>query len=220
MDFWGTVALLTRRWYVALLGFALSLGAAAAIYVSVPARYVSTSVIVLTAPSTGASLPADPLHPNPLMNPLLNFDSGLSYSATMLIQTLSTPEAARDLGVHPDGDTSVEVTNGSTNPELLEHGPFLFVRGVSLSPAKAQSVTAAAVQRVHQELARRQAQVRAPAPTYIGIQDVVPPTTPVLQRGNKTRSAAAAVAFGGIGSLASTFAVDSLIDAWRNRRGR
>lgn len=63
----------------------LSLGAAAAVYSSVPTQYISSSVIVLTAPITGASLPADPRHPNPLTNPLLNFDGGLSFSATILM---------------------------------------------------------------------------------------------------------------------------------------
>jgi hypothetical protein len=220
VDFWATIVLLLRRWYVALPGFVLSLGAAAGFYSSVPTRYVSTSVIVLTAPIGGPSLPADPQHPNPLTNPLLNFDSGLSFSATMLIQTLSTPEVAHELGVEPGGDTTVEVTNGSTNPELLEHGPFVFVHGESISPAKAQSVAAAAVQRAHAELTRRQVTVHAPAPTRISFDEVVPPTTPVPQRGGKQRAAAATVAFGGIGSLASTFAVDSIIDAYHRRRAQ
>lgn len=217
MDFWGTIFLLFRRWYVALPGFMLSLGAAAAVYSSAPAYYVSNGVVVLTTPATGASL-SDPSHPNPLTNPLLNFDNGLNYSATILIQSMSTPEVAQDLGVGPGGDTSLEVTNGSTNPELLEHGPFVFVQAKSLSPARARSVVAAAVQRTRVELRNRQVALHVPAPTYISLNEVVPPTTPVPQHGGKLRAAAAAVAFGGVGSLASTFAADSMIDAYRRRR--
>ena len=220
MDFWGTIVLLLRRWYIALLGFVLSLGAAGAVYSSVPTYYVSMSIMVLTTPTTGSSVPTDPRHPYPLTNPLLNFDDGLNFSATILIHGMSTLEVAQELGVGPGGDTTLEVSNGSSNPELLEHGPFVFVQAKSLSPVRARSVVAAAMQRVRVELMNQQVGLHVPAATYISLNDVVPPTTPVPQHGGKLRAAAAAVAFGGIGSLASTFAVDSIIDAHHRRRAR
>src|SRR5919198_480277 len=123
MDFWQTVLVVFRRWYVALPAFLLSILAAVGVYSTVPRTFVSSSVLVLTLPTTGASQPADPARPRDQINPLLNFDKGLSTSATILIQALSTPEAATELGVPPGGDTWFEVTNGSSNPELLITGP-------------------------------------------------------------------------------------------------
>src|SRR5262249_5271124 len=137
MDFWQTVMVVVRRWYIAAPAFLLSILGAVAVYASVPKTYSSTAVLVLTLPTTGASQPADPKHPPDLVNPLLNFDKGLSTSAAILIQALSTPETAQDLGVPPGGQTWFQVTNGSNNPELLITGPFVFVQGNSNTKAGA-----------------------------------------------------------------------------------
>lgn len=56
MDFWGTVVVLFRRWYVTLTAFALAVGATLAVYASIPTVYVSTAVLVLTIPTTGGSV--------------------------------------------------------------------------------------------------------------------------------------------------------------------
>ena len=133
MDFWQTVQVVFRRWYITFPAFLGALGVAALVYGSVPTQYVSTSVLLLTTPKTGPTEQIDSKHPNEITNPLLNFEQGLSLSASMLIQTLSTPEAVASLGISPGGDTSYEVNNGSTNPELLESGPFVFIEGTSTS---------------------------------------------------------------------------------------
>ena len=82
---------------------------------------------MLTTPLTGGTEATQSSQPNPLTNPLLNFDRSLALTASIVIQQMNSSEAALALGVTPGGTISYQVTNGSTNPELLESGPFLFV---------------------------------------------------------------------------------------------
>jgi hypothetical protein len=220
MDFWQTVMVVFRRWYVALPAFLLSMLAAVGVYASVPRTYVSTSVLVLTLPTTGASQPADATRARDQINPLLNFDKGLSTSATILIQALSTPETATELGVPPGSDTWFEVTNGSSNPELLITGPFIFVQGNSGTSAGAIDIVRKVEDRARAELANRQREVQAPSSTYISAVEVVPPTTPETKGGSRVRSAAAAFALGLFGSLAATFAFESVTQYRRRRAER
>jgi hypothetical protein len=220
MDFWRTVLVVFRRWYVTVPAFLLAVGIALMVYSMVPVRYVSTAALVLTAPPTGGSLVPLPDHQQVVTNPLLNFDHGLSTSATILIQALGTPELATELGAPPGGSTTYRVTNGSSNPELLTSGPFVFIAGEGATSAQAQDIVRRVIDRAKLELAARQRELDAPEPTYITITEVVSPTTPEAQGGSRMRAAAAALALGVIASLAAGFAMESLAAAWRSRRSR
>ncbi|GAA3124857.1 hypothetical protein [Nonomuraea salmonea] len=98
MDFWATVTVLFRRWYVTVPAFLLTIAAALGVYAVAPKTFVSTSAIVLTLPVTGGSLPSDPKFPNPSTNPLVTFDQGLNMTSAILIQALNTPKAAAEVG--------------------------------------------------------------------------------------------------------------------------
>lgn len=217
MDFWRTVLVLLRRWYVVLPAFVLSIAIAGAVYLSVPTVYVSSSVLVLTTPNNGGIAPADPRQPAGRTNPLLNFDQGLSTSASILIQALGTPEMAVELGAPPGGDTTFRVTNGSTNPELLTSGPFVFVSAESRSAKGAQELVTRVSQRARVELANRQRDLDAPPSTYITVDEIVPPTTPDKQGGSKARAAAAVLGLGFLASLCAAFSAESFCDARRQR---
>jgi hypothetical protein len=85
---------LLRRWYVTLPALIISLGLAAAVFGSVPAKYASKGTIVLLSPGasrsdTGQSSPT---------NPLLSFDGSLTTVSTALIQE---PRPARRHGRLP-----------------------------------------------------------------------------------------------------------------------
>src|SRR5215211_3732921 len=74
VDFWQTVKVVFRRWYITFPAFLAALGVAGLVYGSVPTQYVSTSVLLLTTPTTGPTEDVDPKHPNAITNPLLNFE--------------------------------------------------------------------------------------------------------------------------------------------------
>jgi uncharacterized protein involved in exopolysaccharide biosynthesis len=210
VDFWGTVLVLARRWYVAVPAFLAAVGAAFYAYSTVPITYTTTAVLLLTAPNSGGTLPSDPDLPLPRVNPLLNFDHGLEVAASILISVMSTPDMVAEMGVTSEGPTKYAVTNGTNNLESLATGPLVFVEGESRSPREATAIVHKAVARIRQELDTRQRQVRAPAGTYITISEAVPPTSPAPQQGRKLRSAAAALGLGMIASLCAAFAAESL----------
>ncbi|MBB2909105.1 hypothetical protein FHS43_000351 [Streptosporangium becharense] len=211
MDFWGTVLVVFRRWYVFLPVFALSVAAAAGVYSTVPTTYVSSAVLILTTPATGGSLPANPDIPNGLSNPMLHFDHGLSVSASILIAAMGTPDMAAELGAAAGTGATFKVTNGGSNLESLATGPFLFVEGEGTTAADAQDMVRRVLARARTELEHRQQAVRAPRATYITTYEAVPPTTPVAQRGRRLRAVAAAAGLGLMASLWACFAVESVL---------
>ncbi|MEV7009733.1 hypothetical protein [Streptosporangium sp. NPDC051022] len=218
MDFWGTITVLFRRWYVVVPAFLLSLAAAVGVYSTVPTTYVSSAVLVLTTPTTGGSLPSDPSRPNGLTNPLLNFDRGLSISASILIAVMSTPDMGTELGVAEGGDTTFKISNGGNNLESLATGPYVFIEGESLSPDAAQDIVKRVIARTRIELANRQEAVKAPKATYITSYEAVPPTVPLAQRGRKMRAVAAALGVGIATAICAAFIAESFTQSRRARR--
>ncbi|MEV0201975.1 hypothetical protein [Nonomuraea sp. NPDC050691] len=220
MDFWGTVLVVFRRWYVTVPAFLLSLAVAFGVYRTVPAVYQSSAVLVLTVPVTGGSVPSNPDYPNPRVNPLLNYDGALNVSASILLQALSAPETAATLGAPPGGDTSYVVHNGSANPELLANGPFVIIEAKSPSAEAAHTLVVKLVARAKLEMAARQQVLQAPPSTYIQLTEMVAPTAPLEQRGGKSRTAAAVLALGLFAALTAGFAAESVAPALRRRLDR
>jgi hypothetical protein len=218
MDFWGTLNIYFRRWYFSVPALVLCLATTAAIYMMVPTRYVSNVVLVLTTSPNGGTQSDDPKQKGTLTNPLLNPDKGLSMSAAILIQTLSSPEVGLKVGVTPGGSTTYTVGNGSSNPELLDNGPFVFIQVDSASPQEAQKVALALTTEAGTELAAKQRQLDAPLQTYVAAREVVPATTPVPEGKSRSRAAAAALALGLVASLVAAFGGESLAQARRARR--
>ncbi len=207
MDFWKTLLVLMKRWYVALPVFAVSLGAAGAAYAAVPMHYESTGVIVLTTPRAGATVSdkgtAD-------TNPLLAFDSSLSISASIVIQSINTPEVVKQLGADKPDHTFV-LTGG------FEGSPFVSVKTESASAEGSRELVVQVLKRAKDELAKRQRDLNAPEQTYIETNDVVLPTEPTPLRGGKIRGAAVALVLGLAASLGSVFGYESYLGRKRRR---
>ncbi|MBA2954225.1 hypothetical protein GON03_07820 [Nocardioides sp. MAH-18] len=218
MDFWRTVLVLFRRWYITVPAFLGSLALAVLAGSAVPATYQSDSVVVLTTPLTGGTESPLAKYPNSLTNPMLNFDRSLSLAGAILIQQLNSPETATALGLTPGGSVHYEVTNGSSNPELLESGPFLFIHATGPTPEAARRVTARLTEMVGEVLTQRQDALKAPAATHINVQVVVPTTAGHLLTDNPMRATAAALALAGIGCLTAVYGFDSLMTHRRRRR--
>lgn len=111
MDFWATVRVLLRRWYVAVPVLLISLGGTAAVYSSIPTTYESTGTLVLVAPSGGATVGPEEAGDGGTTNPLLAFDSSLDTTAQIVISSLGSPETQEQLGLKDSGVT-YEVGNG------------------------------------------------------------------------------------------------------------
>jgi hypothetical protein len=215
MDFWATVMVVFRRWYVTVPAFILTIAAAFGVLAVAPKTYISTSALVLTLPVTGGSLPADPRYPNPLVNPIASFDQGLSMTSSILIQALNTAETAAKVGAPPGGRTIFKVTNGGSNPELMSTSPFIVIYSEAPTAQGAHDVVARLTKLAKSELVARQKAVMAPRKTFLTATVVVPPTTPEEKRGSRLRALVVTLALGSFMSLCAAFAAESFV---RRRR--
>ncbi|NUR86425.1 MAG: hypothetical protein HOY71_20260, partial [Nonomuraea sp.] len=197
MDFWATVTVLFRRWYVTVPAFLLTIAGALGVYAVAPKTFISTSALVLTLPVTGGTVPGDPAFPNPRTNPLVSFDQGLSMTSSILIQALNTPEAAAAVGAPPGGDVTLKITSGGTNPELMPATPFIVIICEAPTAELAHGIVAKVTALAQTELRARQIKVKAPPTTYVTATVVVPPTQADEKKGSRMRSAvvAGAIAF-------------------------
>jgi hypothetical protein len=218
MDFWRTVLVLFRRWYLTVPAFFATLGLAGAAYSAFPAQYQSGTVLVLTVPLTGGTAARDAEHPNAISNPLMNFDHSLSLSGAIVIQQMNSSETAAELGLTPGGKTTYTVSNGSSNPELLESGPFLFITGTASTPDEAKRVTEEVAAKAIAVLDERQTALDAPASTHITVEEVVAPTDGQLLTGSPLRAAAAALALGAVATLTVVYGFESFMTRRRRRR--
>jgi hypothetical protein len=218
MDFWRTVVVLFKRWYITVPACFLSLVMASTAYASVQKEYQSDAVLVLTTPLSGGTETTGPARPEPIVNPLLNFEHSLALTASIVIQQLTSSETAVTLGVTAGGPVTYEVDNGTTNPELLESGPIIFIHGTGPSPAAARDIAQRVADAATVILDRTQTALDAPPSTHIVIQETVPPVAGQLLLSSPMRAAAAAAALAGLAALAAAYGFESLMTHRRRRR--
>lgn len=208
VDFWKTLGVLVRRWYVALPAAVVSLGLAFAVFQSVPPKYESTGSVVLLAPSGGSGASSD-RGPN---NPLLSFDGSLTTASTAITQVLLSPEVADEL--YKQGATAgFEVGDGQLG------GPFINVVATGSSPDEARRTVELVLQRARDELREREVTYRAPPGTFIQVDNLVEPTAAKRLVGGKLRAGGAALALGLAASLSAAFVIESIGEN-RRRRGQ
>ncbi|OLR90796.1 hypothetical protein [Actinokineospora bangkokensis] len=211
MDFWKTVGVLLKRWPVALAVFGITLGIAGAAFAAVPTEYESKGLVILTVPTSGATVTNDPAKPAGQVNPLLAFDGSLQVTSQLLVQTLNDPKIVEQLA--GQGATAdYQAGDGSLD------GPFIMVIADGTSPDEAQRTVSLAFDRVREELTKRQTGLGAPTSTFINMENVVAPTPAEPKIGGKVRAAGAAFALGVAASLTSVYMLESRSRS-RARRG-
>jgi hypothetical protein len=211
MEFWKIILGLVRRRFVGPPVVVVSLIVAATAFFLVPTHYTSNAFMVLTTPPTGGTLSQDPSKPNGLTNPLLQFNDGLRTTAGILIQSMNTPEVAKELGIEEGGSTKIVINDGSTNPDLLgTNGPFVYVEGDSRSAQEARDLVVRAQKRVRDELVNRQTALGAPPSTFITVVDVVPASASKMVLSGKWQAAALALLFTVLAGFSIAYGIDRL----------
>ncbi|SDY60848.1 hypothetical protein SAMN05421504_106112 [Amycolatopsis xylanica] len=203
MDFWMTIRVLLKRWYIALPVFAVSLGLAVAVFLSVSPQYESTGTIVLTAPSSGAKVAVGEAKPAEKINPLLAFDGSLTTSAQIVIETLKDPATQKQFETIDGAPAAYEAGNGQLN------GPFIVVVATAASPASAKKAATSVLDLARKELAARQQALQAPESTYIRADSVVMPADGKVKIGGKVRYAAVALVLGLVAGLTAAYGFES-----------
>lgn len=214
MDFWGTVRVLRRRWYIALPAVLLTGILALFVYISVPTRYESSGVLVLTSPAAGGRYTANTKPEDVVrVNPLLQFDGSLTTTAQILTQVLGDPMTAEELA----GKGSTSVYTANTGPV---GGPLLFITTESDSAESAEGLVGKVLEKTVAELASQQKALNAPEQTFITAQILVKPTTASAKIGGKVRYVGAATVVLLLLTLASTFAADSIMLKAKRRKDK
>lgn len=160
------VRALLARWYITVPGLLLALGLAVGSAVILPAPFASTSTVVLIPAAKKGG------------NSLLTYDTGISTSAEIVVQAMSDPQIADDLGLVKGRDT-LEVVNGNADAKgkiTESSGPFISVTAQSSSPARATALAEQATTRVQQELADLQQSVKVKKQQSMNMSPVVSPT--------------------------------------------
>jgi hypothetical protein len=220
MDFWRTVVVLFKRWYITVPAFVLTLLVAGAAYSAAPIQYESTSVVALTSPLSGGTKTTNlpPNAPASLTNPLLNFEHSLALTASIVIEQLNSSATTSSLGITPGSSTTCEINNGTTNPELLESGPLIFITCDASSAKEAKAIAEKVSVTAGQILDQRQAELNAPPSTHIKMQMVVTPVDGRPLLSSHMRAAAAVGALSCLASLAAVYGFESLMTNRRRRR--
>ena len=215
MDFWGAVRTLRRRWYIAVPSAVVAVAVAAGIFLSIPTRYQSSGVMVLTTPAAGGTF-SEKVTPEEAVkiNPLLAFDGSLATTSQILSQILADPKTRERLGITKDSTLNYTVTGGGQN------GPFLFVVGDGDDPAAAEKMVTTVLEFATRELEDQQRKLKAPESTFITSQVIVNPTEAEAQIGGKVRYAGAAFVLLMLLTTAATFGSDSVLNHLRRRRER
>ncbi|MEU4742527.1 hypothetical protein AB0G02_18985, partial [Actinosynnema sp. NPDC023658] len=214
MDFWGAVRTLRRRWYIALPAAITAVAVAAGVFLSIPTRYQSSGVMVLTSPSAGGTF-SEKISPEDAVrvNPLLAFDGSLSTTSQILAQILADPKTRKEsLGLDKDSTDNFTAAGGG------QAGPFLFVTADGSSPEAAERMVTKVMEFATQELDKQQTSLKAPASTFITSQVIVNPTAAEAQIGGKVRYAGAAFVLLMLLTMAATFGGDSVLNHVRRRR--
>ncbi|MGX7824068.1 hypothetical protein ACTG9Q_03160 [Actinokineospora sp. 24-640] len=186
----------------------ITVGAAGAVYLSTPMHYQSTGILVLTSPSSGPTSIED--KETGQTNPLLAFDSSLAISASIVIQSINTPEVVKELGANKP-DHTFELSGGN------EGGPFISVVTESASEPGSRELAVSVLDRVRAELAKRQEDLGAAPSTFIGVNEIVPPTAPEALTGGKVRAAGVAMVLGFAACLGAVFGLESYQTRKRRR---
>jgi hypothetical protein len=213
MDFWKTIRVLLRRWRVAVPVFAVSLGLAAGVYLSVHTDYEAKGSIVLTSPTDGPSVAAGAKGPANQVNPYLAFDASLNTAATIIIQKLQDPSVHDEL-LNGSKTTGYEIGNGQLT------GPFIVVVALAGTPDDAKAIVTKVLDRAKNELRQSQEAAKAPATTFISPVSIIEPAKGEPKTGGKVRFAAVALVLGFIASLASAYAVESVTQNRKKKRTR
>lgn len=208
MDVWNAVAVLVRRWYVAVPVLVLGLGLAGVAWATVPVQYESRAVLALTTPRDGGTQTAL-LHKGWVSNPLANFDRTLNLTAGIVIREINTASTAERLGVTAGGPTSYEVGNGSATPQAFGNGPFIFVRGLGATPGDAEDIARRVSEAARTVLADRQTELQAPVRTQIEVHLVLAPTRAEALSDGPLRAAALGGALAVLASLAAAYGFES-----------
>ena len=192
VDFFTTLRVLLRRWYILLPCLALTVAGGWFITSSMEPVFESKASVVLLGPNVGREGE---------VNPYLDFGGSLETTALVLSNNLSSEPAANRLFDAGAKGTYLIVTPG---------GPVVNVEAKGRNEVEAIQTANVVVAALADELRVRQEQAGAPQGSFIRAELVVSPETAAFKIGSRLRVLVAVAVLGIAASLSLTFAFESV----------
>ncbi|MEU0026653.1 O-antigen ligase family protein [Streptomyces sp. NPDC006335] len=189
-------AILRRRWYFMVPFTVLSLLGGAYLYRTVPVSYESQSSVALLDSSAVARLAPT------FGNPISNAGGSLIVTADVLIRTLESSDAAKEL--HGRGVTDPYTTGFAPDSE----SPLLVLSVTGTDREKVLKETDILTAFAGEQLDALQAAAKVPPAYLVQTAPVVLPQTPVAESKNRYQGIAAVV----IGGVVSAFLLSILME--------
>jgi hypothetical protein len=202
MEFTAVASALLRRWYVVLVGLALTAGLVYVAQGAVPPTYTATGSVLLLPP--GASV-ADG------SNPLLQL-GGLEQPASLVVAYLAGDDARQAFAEqHPEATYDIVL-------DPLSRGPLILITMEDPDQDDVMSALNTVLATLPDALSRLQDQVAAPADSRVTSMPLSVDTQPTTDRGDTLRALIAAAGAGLVLTLVGAVAIDSLAVRRRERR--
>lgn len=194
MDFWSSVKVLAKRWYIVAAGLAITLVAALGVNLLISPTYTATGSVVLSVP------PNLPERAESL-NPYLAYGN-LEVAAKVVASAMNQPSVVRDQKRKGASGTFVV----DLDPE--RSSPIITVDSRAETAAAAIRTVEVVTAGVQQLLGDRQKALGAPQNTWITANTVVVPEEANRAIGSRLRAISAVMVLGAIATLSLAFAVE------------
>ncbi|WP_406396107.1 O-antigen ligase family protein [Streptomyces sp. NBC_00882] len=199
-------AILRRRWYFMVPFTVLSLLGGAYLYETVPVSYQSQSSVALLDSSAVARLAPT------FGNPISNAGGSLIVTADVLIRTLESSDAAKEL--HSRGVTDPYTSGFAPDSE----SPLLVLSVTGTDRAKVLKETDILTAFAGEQLDALQAAAKVPPAYLVQTAPVVLPQTPVAESKNRYQGIAAVVILGVVSAFLLSILVEGVTVVRRRRK--
>ncbi|MFF3635947.1 O-antigen ligase family protein [Streptomyces sp. NPDC002250] len=198
-------AILRRRWYFVVPLTLLSLVCGGYLYVTVPVSYQSQSSVTLLDSSAVSRLPPT------FGNPISNAGGSLIVTADVLIRTLESNDAAKELR-----------GRGVTDPYTAgfaptADSPLLTLSVTGTDRAKVLKETNTLTEFAGEQLKALQAAAKVPPAYFVQTAPVVLPQTPVAKSKNRYQNIAAVVILGVVSAFLLSILMEGVAVVRRRR---
>jgi hypothetical protein len=202
LDFWTSVKVLARRWYIVAVGLLVTVGGAVGVSSLIAPSYTAAGSMVLAVPPNLPERAAS-------ANPYLAYGN-LAVAAKVVASAMNQPSVVRDQ--RAKGATGTFVVD--LDPE--RSSPIITVNSRAATAVDAIRTVEVVTVGVQQLLADRQKSLGAPQNTWITASSVVVPEEANRAVGSRLRAVSAVTVLGLIGTLSLAFA----LEGWSQGRRR
>jgi len=210
MEFWTSVKVILRRWYVVVPCLIVTVAMGVYLVGQAKPSYKATGSVLL---STNGQAPRPATTPSTLagVNPYANMDqSQLAFLVSQAAGSSTLQDAMTAAG-----------STASYSVVAIPGEPAMTVSTMAATPAEATSSYHKLVRLLNTQLQRRQLALGAPANALVGVQDWTTPSKALPQNAAKVKALIVVVVVGLLLTLALTFLVDAVMTnrvPWSRRR--